>query len=70
MQSWVPLPPKWTIRESGWPWMIALAFACGPGYPGLTSWGKLSRPFGTDRDKAESGFVFSECAANRAHQKR
>jgi hypothetical protein len=54
MQSWVPLPPKWTIRESGWPWMIALAFACGPGYPGLTSWGKLSRLFGTDRDKAES----------------
>ena len=27
--------------------MIALAFACGPGYPGLTSWGILSRPFGT-----------------------
>jgi hypothetical protein len=25
------------------------AFACGPGYPGLPSWGILSRPFGTGR---------------------
>src|ERR1700733_58373 len=26
------------------------AFACGPVHPGLSSWGILSRPCGTDRD--------------------
>src|SRR5271156_4122041 len=56
MQSWVPLPLKWTIRDSGHPtqdhvlgnsqpslrdWSLALVNS------GPTSWATISRPYGT-----------------------
>jgi hypothetical protein len=33
------------VHGSGWPWMIAIAFTCGPVHPGLSSWDILSRPW-------------------------
>src|SRR3984885_4901309 len=43
---------RWSQRESGWPWMIAIAFQCGPVHPGLTSWVILSRPRSTSSGQA------------------
>jgi hypothetical protein len=48
---------QWSQGESGWPWMIAIAFRCGPVHPGLTSLGhSQSSPFGKLR-AGSSGLI-------------
>src|ERR1700691_715983 len=42
------MDPHWSQRESGWLWMIANQYSRAVQvHPGLTSWGILSRPYGT-----------------------